>query len=195
VAEVAAAPALGMLAVTLWLFQKPKRRLNWQNRRERLLASNSPCLGLALTAIQVPAETPVHKRAINLKLAAAAEVLMAAVRVWLLDAAAATQLVVAATFSFQDPKLRMTPITMLRRPREPKVRQGLRRISSVAGAKATEGLDLETLMVTGGSPPLNNNHNNNLHKITTKLRIWAISTCTRQPMPLLSSLAIALVAQ
>jgi len=168
-------------AVTLWPSQKPRRRLNWQNRRERLLAFNSLCQDLVPTATRAQAETLVLNQTNKPRLAVAVGVLTVAAKAWLWDVVVVLRLVAEVTSSFLDLRRQTTRTTMLRLRREHrehkehkehKAPKALRRISSAVAVKATGGLDLETLMATGDNPV----PNHSLHRITPKLRIWATST-------------------
>jgi hypothetical protein len=164
VAGAGVAQVLDMLAVTLWLSLKLRRLLNWQSRRERLLASNSHCLvpvAQMITAPLAPAVLATLLRMISHRLLAVVVVVMVEARVWLL--AAAEVMLDAEEETSSSPDLRRRMIRTTTRTQA--------QTSNVVAAKATEELHLATLREIGDSPTTNSNKSR-----ITKLRTWVTST-------------------
>jgi hypothetical protein len=170
--------ALVIPAVTLLLFQKPRKLLNWQNKRERLPGFNSqslepvdllqraPTETLALVAMEVLSLMTRPLLVVDL----VAAQLMAVVRAWQLVAVAVDRAVAVVTSSSHRLRPRAIPVLV------PVLAQALETtevnlIFNVAGVRDMEGHRPETLKVIGdnlitiSSPPRMLRH-----------RIWAIST-------------------
>jgi hypothetical protein len=161
VVEVAVLPVLDMLAVTPWLSRKPRKPLNWQNRRERLLVSSSlsPLQRLHRAPIAILAQPATEARIKHLPDEAAA-LLMAVVKVWLLVVVAAARPAAEATSSSHKLRPPMTPI------KEASL------ISSVEEVRGTEEASLETSRAIGANRITNNS---NQLKTTIKPKTWATS--------------------
>jgi hypothetical protein len=146
VAEVLAPVTLD---VTHWLSLKRRRLLNSPSRRERHLASNSPCHlpeVLAIIATLVPAGLATLQLVNNHPLLAEAVVAMVAVRAWLSAVEVVMLVVVEEVSSFPDLKPQLSRIITTTT-----TTRVASRISSAAVAQATGGRRPETLKAIGAS--------------------------------------------
>ena len=163
-AEAAVPLALDTQDDTPLHFLTPRRQQSWQNPRERLRASSSPCppLAVAPTVTRAPV---VRAPASSLPPAAAVAATDAA-RVWLSDVAAVVLAVVDLHFHSRS-SLR----TRALRATTPTTADSL--MSSAAAAQATAEAHRATSRATGGS--LRTTLLSNLPR-KTRPRTWATST-------------------
>ena len=168
--------ALVIPAVTLSLFQKLRKLLNWQNKRERLPGFNSQFLELVDLPQRAPTETlalvAMEVLSLMTKLLLVVDLvaaqLMAVVRAWQLVAVAVDKAVAVVTSSSHHLRPRPMPALV---PALALETTEVNLIFNVAGVKDTEGHRPETLKVIG----------DNLITISSlprmlRHRTWGIST-------------------
>lgn len=167
--------ALVIPAVTLLLFQKLRKLLNWQNKRERLPGFNSQSLEPVDLPQRAPTETlalvAMEALSLMIRLLVAdlvAAQLMVVVRAWQLVAVAVDRAVAVVISSSHHLRPRAMPGPV---PVQALGTTEVKLIFNVAGVKDTEGHRPETLKVIGdslitiSSPPRMLRH-----------RTWGIST-------------------